>query len=157
KDLSQYAPKIITFNINPEKIRDLIGPGGKHIRGIIAETGVKIDVDDSGVVNIFSSSGKAAEDAIKRIKDLTKEAEVGKIYLGIVKKIMDFGAFVEILPGTDGLVHISQLDDRHVKNVKDILAEGDEVHVKVIGIDQQGRIKLSRKAAMNEQGDTVQK
>ena len=157
KDLSQYAPRIITLNINPEKIRDLIGPGGKHIRGIIAETGVKIDVDDSGEVNIFSSSGEAAEDAIKRIKDLTKEAEVGEIYLGTVKKIMDFGAFVEILPGTDGLVHISQLENRHVKNVKDILAEGDEVLVKVIGIDQQGRIKLSRKAAMNEQGATDQK
>lgn len=157
KDLSQYAPRIITLNINPEKIRDLIGPGGKHIRGIIAETGVKIDVDDSGEVNIFSSSGEAAEDAIKRIKDLTKEAEVGEIYLGTVKKIMDFGAFVEILPGTDGLVHISQLENRHVKNVKDILAEGDEVRVKVIGIDQQGRIKLSRKAAMDEQGAAVQK
>ncbi len=158
KDLSQYAPRIITLNINPEKIRDLIGPGGKHIRGIIAETGVKIDVDDSGEVNIFSSSGEAAEDAIKRIQDLTKEAEVGEIYLGTVKKIMDFGAFVEILPGTDGLVHISQLENRHVKNVKDILAEGDEVRVKVIGIDQQGRIKLSRKAAMDdEQGAAVQK
>ena len=155
KDLSPYAPKIITLHINPEKIRDLIGPGGKHIRSIIAETGVKIDVDDSGEINIFSSSGKAAEDAIRRIKDLTKEAEVGEIYLGTVKKIMDFGAFVEILPGTDGLVHISQMENRHVKNVKDILAEGDEILVKVIGIDQQGRIKLSRKAAMNEQGDTV--
>nr|HDN00438.1 polyribonucleotide nucleotidyltransferase [Deltaproteobacteria bacterium] len=150
KDLSQYAPKIITLNINPEKIRDLIGPGGKNIRGIIAETGVKIDVNDLGEVNIFSSSATAAEDAIKRIKDLTKEAEVGEIYLGTVKKIMDFGAFVEILPGTDGLVHISQLENRHVKNVKDVLAEGDEVRVKVIGIDQQGRIKLSRKAAMND-------
>lgn len=157
EDLSLYAPRIITLNINPEKIRDLIGPGGKHIRGIIAETGVKIDVDDSGEVNIFSSSGEAADDAIKRIKDLTKEAEVGEIYLGTVKKIMDFGAFVEILPGTDGLVHISQLENRHVKNVKDILAEGDEVRVKVIGIDQQGRIKLSRKAVMDEQGDTDQK
>ncbi len=157
EDLSQYAPRIITLNINPDKIRDLIGPGGKHIRGIIAETGVKIDVDDSGEVNIFSSSGEAAEDAIKRIQDLTKEAEVGEIYLGTVKKIMDFGAFVEILPGTDGLVHISQLENRHVKNVKDILAEGDEVRVKVIGIDQQGRIKLSRKAVMDEQGDTDQK
>lgn len=155
EDLSQYAPRIITLNINPDKIRDLIGPGGKHIRGIIAETGVKIDVDDSGEVNIFSSSGEAAEDAIKRIQDLTKEAEVGEIYLGTVKKIMDFGAFVEILPGTDGLVHISQLENRHVKNVKDILAEGDEVRVKVIGIDQQGRIKLSRKAVMDEQGAAV--
>jgi polyribonucleotide nucleotidyltransferase len=157
KDLSPHAPKIITLNINPEKIRDLIGPGGKHIRGIIAETGAKIDVDDSGEVNIFSSSGEAAEDAIKRIKELTKEAEVGEIYLGTVKKIMDFGAFVEILPGTDGLVHISQLENRHVKNVRDILAEGDEVRVKVIGIDQQGKVKLSRKAAMNEHGATVQK
>jgi len=151
KDLSQYAPKIITLNINPDKIRDLIGPGGKNIRGIIAETGVKIDVNDSGEVNIFSSSGKAAEDAIKRVKDLTKEPVVGEIYLGTVKKIMDFGAFVEIMPGTDGLVHISQLENRHVKNVKDVVAEGDEVRVKVIGIDQQGRIKLSRRAAMNDE------
>jgi len=151
KDLSQYAPKIITLNINPDKIRDLIGPGGKNIRGIIAETGVKIDVNDSGEVNIFSSSGKAAEDAIKRVKDLTKEPVVGEIYLGTVKKIMDFGAFVEIMPGTDGLVHISQLENRHVKNVKDVVAEGDEVRVKVIGIDQQGRIKLSRRAAINDE------
>lgn len=151
KDLSQYAPKIITLNINPDKIRDLIGPGGKNIRGIIAETGVKIDVNDSGEVNIFSSSGRSAEDAIKRVKDLTKEPEVGEIYLGTVKKIMDFGAFVEIMPGTDGLVHISQLENRHVKNVKDVVAEGDEVRVKVISIDQQGRIKLSRRAVMNDE------
>ncbi|OPL15990.1 MAG: polyribonucleotide nucleotidyltransferase [delta proteobacterium ML8_D] len=151
KDLSQYAPKIITLNINPDKIRDLIGPGGKNIRAIIAETGVKIDVNDSGEVNIFSSSAEAAEDAIKRIKALTKEPEIGEIYVGTVKKIMDFGAFVEIMPGTDGLVHISQLENRHVKNVKDVVAEGDEVRVKVIGIDQQGRIKLSRRAAMNDE------
>jgi polyribonucleotide nucleotidyltransferase len=157
KTLSPYAPKIITLHINPQKIGDLIGPGGKHIRSIIAETGVKIDVDDLGEVKIFSSSSEAAEIAVKKIRELTEEAEVGKIYLGTVKKIMNFGAFVEILPGSDGLLHISQLENRHVENVKDILAEGDEVLVKVIGIDEQGRIKLSRKAAMNERNDTNQK
>ena len=157
KELSSYAPRFVSLNINPEKIRDLIGPGGKNIRGIIAETGVKIDVDDSGQVNIFSCSGKASEEAIEKIKDLTKEAKVGEIYLGTVKKIVDFGAFVEILPGTDGLVHISQLDNYHVQNVKDVLSEGDKVRVKVIDIDQRGRIRLSRKAAMEQQGASKQK
>ena len=157
KELSSYAPRFVSLNINPEKIRDLIGPGGKNIRGIIAETGVKIDVDDSGQVNIFSCSGKASEEAIEKIKDLTKEAKVGEIYLGTVKKIVDFGAFVEILPGTDGLVHISQLDNYHVQNVKDVLSEGERVRVKVIDIDQHGRIRLSRKAAMEQQGASKQK
>ncbi len=152
KELSSYAPRIVSLNINPEKIRDLIGPGGKNIRGIIAETGVKIDVDDSGQVNIFSCSEKASREAIKKVKDLTKEAKVGEIYLGIVKKIVDFGAFVEILPGVDGLVHISQLDNYHVQSVKDVLREGEKVRVKVIDIDQHGRIRLSRKAAMRQQG-----
>ena len=152
EELSPHAPRIITLNINPEKIRDLIGPGGKHIRAIIAETGVKIDVDDSGKVDIFSVSKQDAGNAIERIEELTKEAEIGKIYQGTVKKIMDFGAFVEILPGTDGLVHISQLENRHVKDVREVLAEGDEVQVKVLDIDQQGRIRLSRKAVINQQG-----
>ena len=149
--LSRYAPVITTIHINPEKIGALIGPGGKIIRGIIEETGVKIDVDDSGQVNIFSPSQKAAQEALKKIKDITEEAEIGKTYKGIVKKIMDFGAFVEILPGTDGLVHISELDNKHVKKVTDILKEGDEIQVKVLDIDRQGKIRLSRKALLEKQ------
>ncbi|NIA08206.1 MAG: polyribonucleotide nucleotidyltransferase [Nitrospiraceae bacterium] len=156
KELSSYAPRFVSMNIRPEKIRDLIGPGGKNIRGIIADTGVKIDVDDSGQVNIFSCSEKASEKAIKKVEDLTKEAKVGEIYLGTVKKIMDFGAFVEILPGTDGLVHISQLDNYHVQNVRDVVKEGEKVRVKVIDIDQRGRIRLSRKAAMEQEGANKQ-
>ncbi len=146
--LSDYAPKITTMNINPEKIRDLIGPGGKNIKQIISECDVKIDVEDSGLVKIFSPNKEAADKAIDMISDLTKEAKVGEVYLGKVKRITDFGAFVEILPGTDGLVHISELDTKRVHNVRDILKEGDEVMVKVIDIDQMGRIKLSRKALL---------
>jgi len=156
-ELSLHAPRITTLQINPDKIRDLIGPGGKNIRAIIADCGVKIDVEDSGRVNIFSPSGEAALQAIERIKALTQEAEIGQIYKGTVKKIMDFGAFVEILPGTDGLVHISQLENRRVQDVKDVLSEGQEVLVKVIDIDKQGRIKLSRKAVMNETAGEHQK
>ncbi len=150
--LSAYAPKVLTVTINPEKVRDLIGPGGKTIKGIISACGdVKIDVDDkTGVVRIYSSSSEAAEKAAKMVKEVTQEAEVGKLYLGKVTRVADFGAFVEIFPGTEGLVHISQLDNRRVKNVTDILKEGDEVLVKVIDIDKMGRIKLSRKAALSE-------
>ncbi|OCC15449.1 Polyribonucleotide nucleotidyltransferase [Dissulfuribacter thermophilus] len=146
--LSEYAPKVTTLNINPDKIRDLIGPGGKNIKAIISECDVKIDVDDNGLVKIFSPNKEAADKAIERIQELTKEAQVGEVYLGKVKRITDFGAFVEILPGTDGLVHISELDNKRVNNVRDILKEGDEVMVKVIEIDQMGRIKLSRKALL---------
>lgn len=150
KELSDYAPKVTTLNINPDRIRDLIGPGGKNIKGIIAECDVKIDVDDSGVVNVFAPTKDAADKAIKMINDLTKEPEVGEIYSGTVKKITDFGAFVEIMPGIDGLVHISQLAHHHVKDVRDEISEGEEVKVKVIEIDQQGRVKLSRKALLEE-------
>ncbi len=150
KELSDYAPKVTTLNINPDRIRDLIGPGGKNIKGIIAECDVKIDVDDSGVVNVFAPTKDAADKAIKMINDLTKEPEVGEVYSGTVKKITDFGAFVEIMPGIDGLVHISQLAHHYVKDVRDELREGEEVKVKVIEIDQQGRVKLSRKALMEE-------
>lgn len=146
--LSEYAPKITTININPDKIRDLIGPGGKNIKQIISECDVKIDVEDTGLVKIFSPNNEAAHKAMDMINDLTKEARVGDVYLGKVKRITDFGAFVEILPGTDGLVHISELDTRRVNNVRDILREGDEVKVKVIDIDHMGRIKLSRKALL---------
>ncbi len=150
--LSVYAPKMLTVQISPEKVRDLIGPGGKTIKGIIAACGdVKIDIDDrTGVVRIYSSSAEVAEKAAKMVEEVTQEAEVGKLYLGRVTRVADFGAFVEIFPGTEGLIHISQLDNRRVRNVTDILREGDEVLVKVIDIDKAGRIKLSRKAALAE-------
>ena len=149
-DLSPYAPRIISFDINPDKIRDVIGPGGKVIKGIVAETGVKIDVEDSGKVSIISADSEAAARAIEMIKEIVREVEVGAIYEGTVRKVMDFGAFVEVLPGTDGLVHISQLDHRHVKKVTDVVKEGDRVVVKVLGIDERGKISLSRKAALPE-------
>lgn len=147
-DLSIRAPRIVTIMVKQDKIRDVIGPGGKTIRGIIEQTGVKIEIDDSGKANIASNDLESLEKAIKMVKDLIQEVEVDKIYLGKVKKIVDFGAFVEILPGTDGLVHISQLAPGHVKNVRDVLSEGDEVVVKVLEIDRQGKIKLSRKEAL---------
>jgi polyribonucleotide nucleotidyltransferase len=148
--LSIYAPRIVTIQIKPEKIRELIGPGGKNIRAIIEKTGVRIDVEDSGKVNIASAEGKSLEEAIELIQEITKEAEVGRIYRGKVRKIVDFGAFVEILPGIDGLVHISQLSEERVKKVTDVLKEGEEVLVKVLDIDPQGKIRLSRKEALRE-------
>ena len=147
--MSVYAPKIFTMQINKDKIRDVIGSGGKVIRGI-EQTGVKIDIDDSGLINIAASDGEAAQKAIDIINNITAEAEVGRIYLGKVKKIMDFGAFVEIIPGTEGLLHISQLSEQRVAKVTDEVNEGDEVLVKVIEIDKMGRIRLSRKEAMKE-------
>ncbi|HKZ46226.1 MAG TPA: polyribonucleotide nucleotidyltransferase, partial [Thermodesulfobacteriota bacterium] len=134
-ELSEYAPRIITIYVKQDKIRDVIGPGGKNIKGIIEKTGVKMDIDDSGKINIASSDDEAAQKAIAMVKELTQEAEIGKIYLGKVRKIMDFGAFVEIFPGTDGLVHISQLSEERVKDVKDVHKEGDEVLVKVLDVD----------------------
>jgi len=153
-DLSAHAPRIVTLKIRPDKIRDVIGPGGKVIRGIIEETGVKIDVEDDGTVLVASSEGTAMQRAIELIQGIVAEAEVGKIYKGIVKKIVDFGAFVEILPGTDGLLHISQIGPGRVQRVTDVLKEGDEVQVKVLEVDKQGKIRLSRKEAMqpSEQG-----
>jgi polyribonucleotide nucleotidyltransferase len=147
-EMSTFAPRITTIWVKTDKIRDVIGTGGKNIRGITEATGVSIDIDDSGKINIASSSKDACDLAIKMIRDLTAEAEEGKLYQGTVKKIMDFGAFVEIFPGTDGLVHISELDTARVKNVSDVLKEGDSVLVKCIGIDKQGKIKLSRKEAL---------
>ena len=147
-DLSSYAPRITTIYVKTDKIRDVIGTGGKNIRNITETTGVVVDIDDTGRINIASSDKAACELAIKMIRDLTAEAEEGKLYAGVVKKIMDFGAFVEIFPGTDGLVHISELDTERVKNVSDVLSEGDKVLVKCIGIDKQGKIKLSRKEAL---------
>ena len=147
-DMSAYAPRIVTIWVKTDKIRDVIGTGGKNIRGITEATGVVIDIDDTGKINIASSDKDACDRAIKMIRDLTAEAEEGKLYMGIVKKVMDFGAFVEIFPGTDGLVHVSELDTTRVKNVTDVLNEGDKVLVKCIGIDKQGKIKLSRKEAL---------
>ena len=155
--LSARAPKIFTMQVRPDKVRDVIGPGGKNIRNIIAQTGAKIDVEDDGKVNIASADSASLEKAMAMIKELVQDAEIGQVYLGKVRKIMDFGAFVEILPGLDGLVHISQLDDTHVKNVRDVLNEGDEVLVKVLDIDQQGKIKLSRKEAMKGNQTPVNK
>ncbi|MBX3236949.1 MAG: polyribonucleotide nucleotidyltransferase [Nitrospiraceae bacterium] len=146
--LSAYAPRIFPMKIKQDKIRDVIGPGGKMIRSIIAETGVKINVEDTGDVTIASSDEASAQKAIDMIKRLTEEVEIGKIYLGTVRKIMDFGAFVEVLPGTDGLVHISQLAHHRVKAVSDEVSEGDQIMVKVLEIDKQGKIRLSRKEAM---------
>src|SRR6201998_2992032 len=148
--VSPFAPRIYTLQIPVDKIRDLIGPGGKMIRSIIDETGVKIDVDDSGRVNVASSDGPSAQRAIQRINDLTAVPEVGKTYLGKVVRLAEFGAFVEIIPGTDGLLHISEIAEHRVKEVKDELKEGDQVLVKVLGIEGN-RIKLSRKAVLREQ------
>lgn len=147
-DLSPYAPRIHVMYVNPERIRDIIGPGGKVIRAIQEDTGTKIEVDDTGKVLIASVDGAGAKQAQAEIMKLTQEAELGKIYMGTVRKITDFGAFVEIFPGTDGLVHISQLSPERVRKVSDVVREGDSFPVKVIGIDQQGKIKLSRKDAI---------
>ena len=151
-DLSTHAPRIFTMKIKTDKIRDVIGPGGKVIRGIVEETGVKIDIDDSGTISIASVDEESAQKAISIVEGIIAEAELGKIYHGTVKRIMDFGAFVEILPGTEGLVHISQIADERIAKVTDVLKEGEAVDVKVIEIDKTGRIRLSRKDALKEQG-----
>ncbi len=153
QELSEYAPRITTIYVKVERIKDVIGPGGKNIKGIILETGCKIDVDDTGKVNIASVDAEAAKKAVNMVRALTADAEIGRIYKGKVKKIMDFGAFVEIFPGTEGLVHISQLAEERVRNVTDILKEGDEVLVKVIDIDRAGKIRLSRKEALGKEAD----
>jgi len=144
-EMSEYAPRYLNIKIHPDKIRDVIGKGGAVIRALTEETGAMIDIDDDGNIKIASSDLAAAEEAKKRIEQITSDAEVGVIYNGTVKKIMDFGAFVEILPGKDGLVHISQISDERVENVSDKLSEGDVVKVKVLEIDRQGRIRLSMK------------
>jgi len=151
--VSGHAPRITTLKVRPEKIREIIGPGGKVIRGIIEATGVKMDVEDDGTVTIASIDEAASRRAIEMVQKIAAEAEVGKIYKGTVRKIVDFGAFVEIFPGTDGLVHISQLAPERVRRVSDILKEGDEVMVKVLEIDRQGKIRLSRKEALQETGN----
>lgn len=146
--LSVYAPRIVTIEIDPDKIRNVIGPGGKMIRKITEETGVEIEANDDGRILVVSPDAEANEKAVRMIREVTDEAEIGRIYIGKVKRIMNFGAFVEILPGIEGMVHISQLENRRVNKVEDVVNIGDEVKVKVIEIDSQGRVNLSRKAAL---------
>jgi polyribonucleotide nucleotidyltransferase len=148
--ISAYAPRIFTLRINPEKIGELIGPGGKVIRSIIERTGVKIDVEDDGRVNVAATDEGAANKALKIIKDLLAEAEIGKTYLGKVVRLAEFGAFVEIFPGTDGLLHISEIAEHRIRNVRDELKEGDQLLVKVISIEGN-KIRLSRKAVLRDQ------
>src|SRR5271165_2929321 len=154
-EISTYAPHLFMLSIPTDKIRDLIGPGGKKIRSIIEATGVKIDVMDDGKVHVFANSGKAADEALKMIRDVTATAEMGKTYLGKVVRIADFGAFVEIFPGTDGLLHISEIADTRIRSVRDELKEGDQVLVKVLAIEGN-KIRLSRKAVLKEQRDKQQ-
>jgi len=157
KQLSNYAPKIITTNIDPEKIRDVIGPGGKMINKIIAETGVKIDIEEDGRVYILTPDASAAQKALRMIHGIAKEIEPGEIYMGKVARITTFGAFVEILPGKEGLVHISKLDKKRVEKVEDVVSVGDEILVKVTEIEKQGRINLSRKDAMTDDASSDEK
>ena len=149
-DFSPHAPRILSLRVKPDQIRDIIGPGGKTIKGIVEQTGAEVNVEDDGTVTVASPDLKAAERAIDIIKGLTEEPEVNKIYMGTVVKIVDFGAFVQILPGRDGLCHISELSERRVGRTEDILKEGEEVPVKVLGIDRQGKIRLSRRAALQD-------
>ncbi|MEI7704744.1 MAG: polyribonucleotide nucleotidyltransferase [Deltaproteobacteria bacterium] len=147
-DISAYAPRITSIKIRTERIKDVIGPGGKVIKDITARTGCSININDDGTINIASPNQTQVDAAIKMIKNLTQEADVGKTYLGTVRKIAEFGAFVEIFPGTDGLIHISELSDKRVKSVSEVLQEGEEVLVKVISVDRAGKIRLSRKEAL---------
>jgi polyribonucleotide nucleotidyltransferase len=149
-EMSQHAPRIETLRIHPDKIRDLIGPGGKVIRGIVEQTGAKIDVSDDGTVLVASSDGNAMRQALDIIQGITASPEVGRIYNGTVRRIADFGAFVEILPGTDGLLHVSQIDEKRVEQVRDFLKEGDKIPVKVLEVDRSGKIRLSLKEAKRE-------
>jgi polyribonucleotide nucleotidyltransferase len=149
--ISPYAPIIVTLNINPDKIREVIGPGGKIIRAIQNETDTKLEIDDQGVVKIAAFSQEEANAAVEMIQEIVMEPEVGEIYEGTVVKIMDFGAFVQLMPGTDGLVHISQLAHRRVNKVSDIVKEGDRIKVKVLEISRDGKIRLSHKATLEEE------
>jgi polyribonucleotide nucleotidyltransferase len=151
-NISALAPRIVTIKIPVDKIRDVIGPGGKMIRSIIERTGVKIDVEDDGRVNVASADGASAQKAISIIQELTATPELNKTYLGKVQRITDFGAFVEIMTGTDGLLHVSEIANHRVKDVRDELKEGEQILVKVINIDPTGKIRLSRKALLTEEG-----
>ena len=151
KELSKHAPRIVTIQINPDKIRNVIGPLGKNIRSIIEKTGVRIDIEEDGLVRIASPNAEAIEEAIKLVKQYTAEAKLGEVYIGTVKRVTDFGAFVEIMPGVEGLIHISQLAEGRVRKVTDVVKVGDQVKVKVIEIDEYGRVRLSRKAVLQEE------
>ncbi|MGH7836907.1 MAG: S1 RNA-binding domain-containing protein, partial [Candidatus Binataceae bacterium] len=140
----------VTLHIKPDKIRDVIGPGGKVIRGLVEQTGCKIDIEDDGTVRIASADGEAMERAVAAIQGITAEPEIGRIYHGVVRKIVEFGAFVEIMPGTDGLLHISQLAKERVRRVEDVVHEGDEIMVKVLDVDRSGKIRLSLREAQEE-------
>lgn len=150
QEMSDFAPRYTTFKINPDKIRDVIGKGGATIRALTEETGANIEITDDGTVKIASADNAAAEEARRRIEQITADVEVGVIYEGKVAKLMDFGAFVTILPGKDGLVHISQISEERVEKVSDKLSEGDIIKVKVLEVDKQGRIRLSMKAVEAE-------
>jgi polyribonucleotide nucleotidyltransferase len=150
-EISEFAPRIETIKVKPEKVREIIGPGGKMIKSITEATGVKINIEDDGSVHISSSDPDKTKAARKMIEDICAEAEVGKTYHGKVVKITDFGAFVEVLPNTSGLLHISEISHERIRSVGDILTEGDEIEVKVLDVDRAGRIKLSRKALLEKQ------
>ena len=151
-----YAPRLLRTHIPPDKIGALIGPGGKTIRAIQEATGAVIEVEDDGTVTIACSSGEAAQDALDRVESLTASVQIGRIYRGRVTSVKDFGAFVEILPGKDGLCHISELSDEYVNSVGDVCKVGDELYVKVIAVDEQDRVKLSRKQAIREQKEKAE-
>jgi len=150
-ELSPYAPRFVTIKIRTEKIREIIGPGGKVIRGIQEQTGTKIDVEDDGRVTIFSPDNESVQKALAIVQDICREVELDRIYLGKVKKIVEFGAFVEVIPNTEGLLHISQIAESRIRAVQDVLSEGDEVLVKVIEVDNNGKMRLSRKMALRDQ------
>ncbi|MBI4014261.1 MAG: S1 RNA-binding domain-containing protein, partial [Candidatus Rokubacteria bacterium] len=150
EELSPYAPRFVTIKIRPEKIREVIGPGGKVVRGIQEQTGVKVDIEDDGRVMLFGADARMVQQAVDIIQGIVKEAEVGRVHLGKVKKVVDFGAFVEIMPGTEGLLHISQIAEERTRRVEDVLNEGDQVLVKVIEVDPSGKIRLSRRAALKD-------
>jgi polyribonucleotide nucleotidyltransferase len=150
-ELSPYAPRFVTIKIRTEKIREIIGPGGKVVRGIQDATGAKIDIEDDGRVTVFSPDNASVQKALGMIQDICREVELDRIYLGKVKKIVEFGAFVEVIPNTEGLLHISQIADSRIRSVQDVLSEGDEVLVKVIEVDGNGKMRLSRKMALRDQ------
>ncbi|MBQ4333743.1 MAG: polyribonucleotide nucleotidyltransferase, partial [Myxococcaceae bacterium] len=155
-EISRHAPRITVIKVRPERIKDVIGPGGKVVRDIVARTGCVINIEDDGSISIASPNADCIEQAIKMIKNLTQEAEIGRVYLGTVRRVAEFGAFVELFPGTDGLVHVSELAEKRVEQVSDIVKEGDEVLVKVISVDRTGKIRLSRKEAIGlKEGDVV--
>jgi polyribonucleotide nucleotidyltransferase len=155
KELNKYAPRIVTVKINPEKIGALIGPGGKNIKRLVEESGCEINIEDDGTVHIYSVNEDGMRLARESIEGMCAEAEIGKIYRGKVVTIKEFGAFVEFLPGKDGLVHISELSSKRVNKTEDVVKMGDEIHVKCLGVDEKGRVRLSRKAAMEERGEAV--